>query len=1228
MFGTLGSESVSVTASGTHGGSAIPESFTVLTIPPPAITAPVSVELIQGDTTALAVSVAEPANVSGETFTVTVSDTSGLLSASGATVTGSGSESLSIIGSLSDVNAALTTLTDADPSTASDAVALRVTDSFGNTASTSISVTVAPLAPQFTRPSSLTIIEGLATPLGVSLAEPGVFTGETLTATVADTGGVLSASGSNVTGSGSHNLMITGSVQQVNAVLATLTDTYASVQSDTVTFRLADSLGNAANTSINVTASPSPPVATMSDTLFSEILAMDSYNRGYGSYIFGLSDTPGAQSAAIGDASLVAIDADQPNAFYATSYLWNGKTVISYRGTDWYTLGNGFTDIVKGWTVGAGVLAPQAVDAESFYQDVTGLTIASGPVGDVLLTGLSLGGGLAGYIATLTGDTAQVFDWMPYGAAAFLRHQQENIANAPPLISTQITTEYTLGEILAKGRSSANCGAAAVQFFGTTGPLAGINALTAWNAATQYQSDANNLAPLNAYQGATATSTQLHSLPLLIILQYAHDHPLLTAWQNPNIAAALFSAYFNDSVGSALSLQAGSDGQPGATGTAAPSAQMLTMIAYSAVSQGYMPYGDTAIQSLFSDADALGQFYNPVPLGAGSINVPDTLSAPNITADLADIAVEYAGFLALNAVTASAYATGPIAYDTTNGDLSVNLSSSAWTILNFPNSTTSLTDTQIIGVYDIVNTIFNRYPVFNGMSNPTARFPSIDKFLFFNGGDGISHTLDLSSDTGTDMIYAGVGSLDFNPGTGTTVFVNDGGLNVINITAPGGHLEFIGGTTRRLTSGNGGVIINGSAVNSSELVDVEAGVEKITVMMGADETLRLGDAEAFIGSISGFLPTNLIDLQDVKADNVIYNVSENWLVVQEAGVSLFTLQLSGSQTYTDDFFNTSPDGNGGTNVQVATLSITPNDPTIPAGTKFEDFTVSRRGNISASLTVYVSTTVPAASMNSNDFTPLSYDPVTFAAGAADAVVSVTFVDGNTSGGNQTFGLQATDGTTTASDVLATDEFTLPPNPPAMPAFLLDGGGTLSQTGADSWLLNLGTISSGGFVRANILVENTAASGADVLSGIFNFNTGAPFLIRGFFPFSNVPPGGTAIGGGIVFDPTSDGTFTRTITLEPGSGTAGYALPADVLTVEGTVPSPPSTGGGGGGYGGPSGPTPPVPPPLPTGPQAIDNGDVHLTTFEGLRYDFQAVGEFVLAKSSNGGSFQVQARFQP
>jgi hypothetical protein len=72
----------------------------------------------------------------------------------------------------------------------------------------------------------------------------------------------------------------------------------------------------------------------ISDDLFLAILAMDAYNRGYNA---GLKVT----GAEIGNAliGLEKGDAEaQAASFFAQAYTWNGegngRTVISYRGTD------------------------------------------------------------------------------------------------------------------------------------------------------------------------------------------------------------------------------------------------------------------------------------------------------------------------------------------------------------------------------------------------------------------------------------------------------------------------------------------------------------------------------------------------------------------------------------------------------------------------------------------------------------------------------------------------------------------------------------------------------------------------------------------------------------------------------------------------------------------------------------------------------------------------------
>ena len=151
------------------------------------------------DTTISGISLAETGNTTGETFTVVLSDTNGVLSATavgdGDTVTSTNSgTTLTITGSLSDVNADLATLTDNNGTPGSDPITITATDSFNNTAaSQTTTVTVADL-PVIAAASTQTIGVGQDTTIsGISLAETGNTTGETFTVVLSDANGVLSA---------------------------------------------------------------------------------------------------------------------------------------------------------------------------------------------------------------------------------------------------------------------------------------------------------------------------------------------------------------------------------------------------------------------------------------------------------------------------------------------------------------------------------------------------------------------------------------------------------------------------------------------------------------------------------------------------------------------------------------------------------------------------------------------------------------------------------------------------------------------------------------------------------------------------------------------------------------------------------------------------------------------------------------------------------------------------
>lgn len=76
-------------------------------------------------------------------------------------------------------------------------------------------------------------------------------------------------------------------------------------------------------------------MTTTSDDLFLAILAMGSYNRGYGPGIAGF----GGENDQIGEATigknsgqLLEASADVTAGLHAFAYNWNGQTVISYQG--------------------------------------------------------------------------------------------------------------------------------------------------------------------------------------------------------------------------------------------------------------------------------------------------------------------------------------------------------------------------------------------------------------------------------------------------------------------------------------------------------------------------------------------------------------------------------------------------------------------------------------------------------------------------------------------------------------------------------------------------------------------------------------------------------------------------------------------------------------------------------------------------------------------------------
>lgn len=420
--------------------------------------------------------------------------------------------------------------------------------------------------------------------------------------------------------------------------------------------------------------------AAMSNELWYAILAMDAYDRGYGAKLPGLSDAGGTR---LGNATIIGAAGDaaaQADGFYAIAYELDGRKIIAFRGTDNPDIFSQGNDIWNGWVAGAGVMSTQSEDAIQFYQKITGTSVFEKNA-NVVTTGHSLGGGLAGYVAALSNGEAYVYDHMPYAAAAITKVVSVNCdqnlgsltflgflsgANGSPntLMPNAdrvkaISVDY---EVLAAVRITAATLGSAVEAGIATGLLAtngyllislpGGAAAGVQAALIAGQGSGHKLDPYVGLFSGIGT-VERHDQTLLAMLQYAKDNNF-TDWTT--IAAPLLTSWFSVDTGKPLGLTTN---------------QMMREVVYSAIDTGVTPYGTVAIQSLFDDANELGRLY-ALPNQSGNWSDATVKSA------LSAIVSEYAGDLAMNKAVDPKLAGGVFSYDTGNHMLALDLRPSTW----------------------------------------------------------------------------------------------------------------------------------------------------------------------------------------------------------------------------------------------------------------------------------------------------------------------------------------------------------------------------------------------------------------------------------------------------------------------------------------------------------------------------------------------------------------------
>jgi len=257
---------VTVTASGSTGGST-----------GPTIAVPASESVTTGSATAITgVSVTDAyaaSNPGSVVLTVSAAGGNIAMTSAGAQLAGSGTHTMSVTGTLAQINADLATLAyTAGSSAGTDSISIDVRDQAGIDGTKNVAVTIkaptttTPTGPVITVPTSDTVTVGTtATVAGVSVTDafaasnPG-----TLVLNVSDTTGLISmtSGGTKLAGSGTHAMSVKGTLAQINADLATLSYTAgSSTGTDSISVNVWDQAGLSSTKTIGVTVAPKPTIA-------------------------------------------------------------------------------------------------------------------------------------------------------------------------------------------------------------------------------------------------------------------------------------------------------------------------------------------------------------------------------------------------------------------------------------------------------------------------------------------------------------------------------------------------------------------------------------------------------------------------------------------------------------------------------------------------------------------------------------------------------------------------------------------------------------------------------------------------------------------------------------------------------------------------------------------------------------------------------------------------------
>lgn len=619
----------------------------------------------------------------------------------------------------------------------------------------------------------------------------------------------------------------------------------------------------------------------MTDSLLMyAILALDAYNEDPATAQLNvtLSDGQLGDARLLDNRELALLPTDfASTGFYATAYEWNGKTVISYRGTLTQIFS---TEFLNGYGVGGGYssLAPQAYDAIQFFQNVAtyedpslgrgGADAGDWQSPDIAVTGHSLGGGLAGFVGAIYGLTGVLFDNMTFNTAV-----NNAYLAAWATLSARPSTPTWAKFVYGSAAHPYFPNFTNLSAYATSGELLQLLLFRRVDQFPEVQYLESHALPANPLN--------LHSQALLTLLIYAQGKP--ADWQS--IGGALYKAYFNDNIGAAVGFKTGAAGTSNATGQGSPSSQMLSAIAYSALDSGGMPFGDTGIQALFADADTLGHIVS-------SSGFSDAMSGNNVAKALAEILVQHAGDLAKSVNTDSSAKNG--VFSNNNNVLSIDLKS-GWT-QTFDSSNQDSSNagtTKIVGLGDLAQAV---------LTNVAANVSAYDPLSLWaqNGNAGLTTRLNeittIQGASGTNASLSGAGALQASDGNaGGALLIGNDRQGDITGSVNGNDL-IIGGATVKTGGGN-------------DIILTSSGSEIITLGSGNNEVLAGGDGVSDTYNYTSTAGTDLIIGNTQGGDTFTFNGADQ---------AAFTVVWGGSGNDTFDINTTSPTASA--NVLLLTMS--------------------------------------------------------------------------------------------------------------------------------------------------------------------------------------------------------------------------------------------------------------------------------------------------------------------